>query len=165
MFNKHCVKTYSVKTSTFLFNSLKTLFRFYLFQIKSKTFSCCNKFSFIFTVSEFDMVHLLKVKRCLGYMDLRTGAIVWGHISLIFYFFAVLAYSFLLGEVESRYIYYNGDVAMQSRVAFLLNGIHKPNILPFIIFSIWIEVKYRSKVQIRAWNEELQFYLVSATTI
>lgn len=33
---------------------------------------------------------LLKTNRCLGYMDLKTGCIVWGHICIIFAFIRFL---------------------------------------------------------------------------
>lgn len=40
------------------------------------------------------MDRILKTERCLGYMDLKTGAIVWGHINVVYNF--QIIYSCLL---------------------------------------------------------------------
>lgn len=49
------------------------------------------------------MVHPFKTSCCLGYMDLRTGAIVWGHVNLVFNLIAVLSCLMLVTAVNPKY--------------------------------------------------------------
>lgn len=68
------------------------------------------------------MDRIFKANRCLGYMDLRTGAIVWGHYRLLFIFHAIVQYGIQLMKDSPVYF---GRLTIRPDIVLGINGMCK----------------------------------------
>lgn len=84
---------------------------------KNRTVSIYNKFSL--PKFQFIMDRFLRTKRFLGYMDLRTTGILWGHINIIFIALSIWQY-FKLSEEEKLRFYFHYDIYPET--IFILYG-------------------------------------------